>query len=113
MGGIELRIYSNRGIITATLAFFLLSVGDAVLTLWGLSINAIEEANPVMKLLIERYPQIFLLLKIMVPVILGIYCWWNRNTDRKLVTYALGLAIGVYVVVSLFHVYWIIMYNIS
>jgi hypothetical protein len=48
-----------------------------------------------------------------VPVILGIYCWWNRNTDRKLVTYALGLAIGVYVVVSLFHVYWIIMYNIS
>lgn len=90
-----------------------LSAFDAVLTLWGLNLNVIREANPVMRALIAKDPKIFLTLKIFVPLLLGIYFWRKRNQDRKLVTCGLGMAVGVYAVVSLFHVYWLVLYNIS
>lgn len=111
IGGRKLRTYSDRGIIISALIFLVLSVADAFLTLWGLKLDIIREANPVMKMLIDSYPALFFLLKIIVPIILGLYCWWSRNKDRKLVTYALGIAVGVYIIVSGFHLYWIVLYN--
>ncbi len=113
LGGFKLRLYSNKGIIIAASVFFALSTLDAVLTLWGLNLNVIREANPVMRVLITKHPQLFLILKLLTPVALGLYCWWNRYSDRRLVTYALGIAVGIYVVVSLFHLYWIVLYKIS
>ena len=112
-GGCKLRFWSNRGIIVATAAFFVLSIGDALLTLWGLKLDVIEEVNPLMRELIERKPWLFISLKTLIPVALGTYCWLRRDSDRKLVTYALVLSLGVYVVVSIFHIYWIVLYNIS
>ncbi len=113
MGGLKLQTYSNRGIVAAVLVFFVLSALDGVLTLWGLYLDVIQEVNPLMRLLIDNHPQLFLFLKLLVPVILGVYCWWNRDTARKLVIYALVFVVGLYIIVSLFHVYWIVLYNIS
>ena len=113
MGGCKLRFCSNRGIIIGTALFFVLSIGDALLTLWGLKLEVIEEVNPLMRELIAQKPWLFISLKTLIPVALGAYCWLRRDSDRKLVTYALVLSLGVYVVVSMFHIYWIVLYNIS
>ncbi|HWJ02658.1 MAG TPA: DUF5658 family protein, partial [Verrucomicrobiae bacterium] len=113
MEGSKLRIYSDRGIVFAAGLFFVLSVADAALTLWGLNLRVIEEANPLMRVLIDNRPWLFVALKTLVPVVLGIYCWYNRDRDRGLVSTALVLSNGIYLVVSMFHLFWIILYNIS
>ncbi|MDA8441922.1 MAG: DUF5658 family protein [Peptococcaceae bacterium] len=90
-----------------------MSALDAALTLWGLNLQVIQEANPVMRMLIASHPGVFLLLKLTIPIALGFYCWWKRDSDRKLVSYALRIAVGMYTVVSMFHLYWVVMYETS
>jgi len=108
---LALLTYSNRRIIFAAGLFFILSAFDGVLTLWGLNMNLITEANPIMRALISQSPRLFLALKFFVPALVGIYCWHKRNSDRKLVSYALNFAVGIYLLVSMFHIYWLVLYH--
>ena len=67
----------ERVIIVGCTVLLLLSCMDGVLTLWGLSIGAIEEANPIMQWLIEKSPIVFMVFKLSFPVMLG-----GCGTDR-------------------------------
>jgi len=87
---------------------FVLSLIDGALTLQGLSLGAIEEANPVMQWLIQKNPLVFMAVKLSLPVILGFIFWRIRNRSHRFVACSLGLLLIVYSVVMIFHVYWII-----
>lgn len=101
-------ITTSRGkvIIVGCTVLFVLSAIDGVLTLWGIGLGTIEEANPAMLWLIEKSPFIFMALSL--PLILGLVSWRLRNKSRWLVKYGLGLVLVVYALVTLSHAYWII-----
>jgi hypothetical protein len=75
---------------------FILSAIDCALTLWGLSLNVIEEANPIMRWLIEKSPIGFMALKLLMPIILGLMFLWKRKRLHKIVVYLLGFVLVVY-----------------
>jgi len=58
----------------------ILSLLDALLTLWGLSLGVIVEANPIMQWLIEKSPIVFMVVKLSLPVILGSVLWKMLST---------------------------------
>jgi len=86
--------------------FFILSALDGALTLWGLGLGAIKEANPFMKWLIEKNPYVFMFVKLFLPIILGLMLW--RIMNKSFVTYSLGLILAVYSVVLVLHAYWVV-----
>ena len=100
-------------IILGSVAFFILSLLDGALTLWGLGLGAIEEVNPFMQLLIEKSPIAFMTVKLSIPIILGLVFWKIRNRSRKFVTCSLGLVLIAYSVAMVFHVYWIAFYELK
>ncbi|MHB8124190.1 MAG: DUF5658 family protein [Desulfitobacteriaceae bacterium] len=85
---------------------------DGALTLWGLSLGTVEEANPIMQWLITRSTIAFMIVKLSLPVILGLVSWRLRNKSRRLVKYGWGLVLILYVMVTMSHVYWIIRYSL-
>jgi len=91
-------------VILGSVAFFILSLLDGALTLWGLGLGAIEEVHPVMQCLIEKSPIVFIAVKSSLPVILGLILWKIRKRSRKYVTCSLGLVLIAYTVVMGFHV---------
>ena len=95
----------GKVIIAGCTVLFLLSGMDGVLTLWGLSIGAIEEVNPIMLWLINKSPIVFMVFKLSFPAILGIVFWRMRNRSSRFVTYSLGLVLVVYSVVIVLQVY--------
>jgi hypothetical protein len=77
--------------------------------IWGLSLEAIQEANPLMQLIINKSPVGFMALKLSVPIILGFVLW--KIKTKKLVIYSLlGLVLVVYAMVIVVHIYWVIRY---
>lgn len=94
-------------IIVLSGIFLFLSLLDGALTLWGLSMGIIEEANPVMSLLIKTSSIIFLLFKITLPVSVGTFCWWIRDKRPFWSVFLLWFAIAVYSLVALAHGYWL------
>lgn len=105
---LQIRLTYGKKIILASIAIFILCIADYILTFWGLSINAISEANPMMLSAI-RDPILLMIMKILLPVILGVSCWIGRDKVRKkMVTYSLGLVLVVYSMVTLLHIYWIV-----
>ena len=101
----------DKSIIVSSIVYLILSLLDGALTLWGLGQGAIEEVNPIMQSLITQSPIVFLTVKLLLPVILGLIFWRIRNTSCKFVAWSLGLVLIVYAVVMLFHVYWIVFYE--
>jgi len=98
----------DKVILVGSIGLLILSLLDGALTLWGLSLGAIEEANPVMLGVIKKSPFVFMVVKLSLPVMLGFVLWGIRNTSRKLVIYGLRLVLIVYSVVIGQHVWWII-----
>lgn len=109
--GVCLKPFSNRTIAAAVALFFVLNIFDAVATLWGLKLNLIIEINPLMERLIELTPLAFLLVKVLVPLGLAVYCYLFYQNHRKVVTMALGLSLLVYTLVALLHAYWLAQYT--
>lgn len=98
----------NKKILIASTVFLILSITDGLLTLWGLKLKVIEEANPIMQLLIDKSTIGFIVYKLSLPVILGAFCWRVKDKARKLVVFTLGFVISVYSLLMMLHVYWII-----
>ncbi len=97
----------DKQVIQGSVALLILSAINGALTLWGLGLDAIKEANPVMQIIITKSPGAFMTVKLLLLVILGFIFWRIRNRSRRFVAYALGFALSVYVVVMEIHVYWI------
>ncbi|KLU61755.1 hypothetical protein CEB3_c19340 [Peptococcaceae bacterium CEB3] len=87
----------------------ILSILDGALTLWGLRLGTIEEANPLMQWLIARNPVAFMAAKVSLPVILGFLLWKAQNRPHKFVIRLLIVAILTYALVIIAHAYWIVL----
>ena len=107
-----LKFGTDHGIIAATCILFSLSAIDSALTLWGLTLEVVNEANPLMDLLIAKSPFMFILIKLLVPLAIGAYLWRSRQKDPLLVALALVISIAIYIVVTGFHVYWLVLFDI-
>jgi hypothetical protein len=93
----------EKFIVVSCAFLVILSALDGVLTLWGLSLDVIKEANPVMQLIINKSPAGLMAIKLLLPITLGLVLWKIRN--RKFVTYSLWLVLAVYSLVMVLHVY--------
>ncbi|WP_407691416.1 DUF5658 family protein [Robertmurraya mangrovi] len=93
-------------------SFFLylgiLNLFDAFATFYGLSINEISELNPVMSILYERNPFIFLGTKVGLSIVLfsltGVKKGFNSLTLRTLTIFSTIL----YSCVCFIHLVWVI-----
>jgi len=94
-------------ILLASIVVVILCITDYILTFWGLRISAINEANPIMLPLLGT-PNLLLLMKVFLPIALGVLSWNSRNRSRRLVINGLGLALITYTFVTMLHVYWIV-----
>lgn len=102
----ELNMFEKR-LILATTILLALNIMDIQLTLWGIRLHLIEEFNPLMRLLIEKNPLYLTIPKLLLPILLGVACWWTRNTSQTLITYGLGLTLIAYLCIMLLHAHWI------
>ncbi len=93
---------------------FLLAAGilDAVLTHLGMAFGIVEEANPMMKIVIEKSWSYFYFIKIFLPLILlGIY--FLRPIKGR-IRILLVSACVLYLSVLVYHLVWMVLYlNIS
>ncbi|MDO0823089.1 DUF5658 family protein [Desulfosporosinus nitroreducens] len=97
----------NQKIMIGIAIFMILSISDGALTLWGIRLGIIEEANPIMQWIMAKSTVGFMTIKLSIPIILGVVFWRIRRNSRKLVTYSLGVIVIVYTVVNMIHVYWL------
>ncbi len=102
---LKLTIFEKK-LIASTIIILTFNILDIELTLWGIRLHLIEEGNPLMQLFIEDHPLYLKTYKFLLPIILGIACWWTRNTSQKLIAYGLGLTIIVYLFIMLMHAHW-------
>ncbi len=103
----NLRLSVDKQIVIGSVLVLLLSLADGALTIWGMDRGVIEEANPVMQLLISKSPIGLMAVKLLLPVILGSLLWQIRNRSRRSVSYSLGLVLLVYSLVMIAHLHWI------
>lgn len=68
----NLSVSVDKQIVIGSVLVLLLSSINGALTLWGIGLGAIEEANPIMQLLITKSPVGFMAVKLSLTVILGI-----------------------------------------
>lgn len=100
-----LTIFEKR-LIASTILLVILNIMDVELTLWGIRLHLIEDGNPLMQLLIEKNPLYIKTLKLLLPTILGVACWWTRKTSQTLIVYGMGVLLIVYSCVLLLHAHW-------
>lgn len=106
----RLRPVSNKLIVYGSVALLFLSVIDAILTLRGLNLGIIEEANPIMYWLIAQSPVVFIAVKLALPVILLLLAWWSEKKLSKVIPYLFEVVLIAYTVAIGFHVWWILAY---
>jgi len=102
----KLNLFEKR-IIVLTIILMIFNIMDVELTIWGISLQLIEEGNPLMALFIEKYPLYLKIVKLLLSIILGTACWWIRDTSRNLVVYGMGFTVIVYLLIMLVHAHWI------
>ncbi|MBL4953662.1 hypothetical protein JK635_15850 [Neobacillus sp. YIM B02564] len=89
---------------------FLLFAGtlDAVLTHFGVTLGIVEEANPLMKLVIEKNWSYFYLIKISLPLLLiGLFLFHPVKKKMKLLLVA---SCFIYFSVLVYHLVWMVLY---
>lgn len=96
----------EKGILLASGLLLIFSAFDGAMTLWGLRIEAIEEANPLIQGLIATRPYEVMSAKLLLPVVLGSLCWLARDRSWRFIKYSLGLVVVTYLLTDLFHLYW-------
>lgn len=92
------------------LCLFLLIAGimDAVLTHFGIISGIIEEANPLMRAVMDKSWTYFYLIKILLPfMLIGLY--FLRPLEGSLRTLLIS-ASAIYFAVLVYHMAWILLY---
>jgi len=74
---------------------------DAMATLTWVKANIAQELNPLMAMLIEYSPMLFMSVKLTLLPILSIFLWHYR--DRKLVTVSCHILCLIYTMVLVIH----------
>lgn len=97
-------------IFAAIAVTFLMSALDAIITIWGLRLGAIREANPLMAPLVMNNLLGFFAVKLITPVIIGLGFWMIRNKPRKFIVTLLYLVVIVYIIVITLHIRWMFEY---
>jgi len=83
---------------------FILTLGDLILTGFGIANKRIDEANPIMAKLYEWNIPLTVLI---IGVIVGLLIWFLAKQKIKWLGYAAGGLIGIKIVVMLMHAAWI------
>lgn len=83
---------------------FILTLGDVILTVWGVTNKYIEEGNPLVRNLMHSYP---LLTGLAVLAVVGLLLIFLSKQKIKWLGYAAGGLIGIKIVVMLMHAAWI------
>lgn len=94
------------GIVLASCILLILNGFDGVMTLWGLSIKVIEEANPIMVAIIAKSPSRVIGVKLLLPLVLGVLSWLEKDRSQRLIKYSFGLVLVSYLFIDIFHLYW-------
>lgn len=97
---------NEKRIILALGILFILNAFDGLMTFWGLSLKAIEEANPLMRGLIAKNPNGILIVKLSLPIFLGVICWLARERSQRLIEYLLCFVLVIYLLADLMHLFW-------
>jgi len=84
---------------------FILTLGDLILTGFGIESKRIEEANPIMAKLYEWNIPLTVLT---VGIIAGLLIWFLSKQKIKWLGYAAGGLLGIKIFVMLLHGVWII-----
>lgn len=86
----------------------ILNIFDAAATYMGVSLNLVEEVNPFMNFLIEKNPRLFLLVKFILSFILLMVIFPLRKKDLAVfVKRLLIFATCLYIVLTIYHLFWI------
>ncbi|EGW41320.1 DUF5658 family protein [Desulfosporosinus sp. OT] len=100
-----MTVYEKR-IILASCILFILNAFDGLMTFWGLRLQVIEEANPLMQGLISTNPRSVMGAKLFLPVFAGVMCWFARERSLRLVKYLLSFVVVIYLLTDLMHLFW-------
>lgn len=84
-----------------------LNIFDGLATHIGLSLNVIEELNPIMNGLYEIHPSIFIITKLLLSVGLYSVSLWSKTSQFSLLKWLTFAAIGLYSGICLMHLIWI------
>ncbi|WP_338077756.1 DUF5658 family protein [Acididesulfobacillus acetoxydans] len=98
----------NRKSLLLPAALAVLTLLDGALTPWGLRLGAIEEANPLMRWLIDQNVVAFMAVKLALPVLLGVLLWRIGNRPHALVSRLVVIGVLAYGVVLVTHAQWIL-----
>lgn len=102
----DLTIFDSRIII-----IYALNVSDYIFTLILIQSGMFEEANPILSAPINNFGGF--LLKCIVPLILLLYLRHRfraaAEKQIKPIKYILDCTIGIYAIINIFHICWIIL----
>ncbi|APH04410.1 DUF5658 family protein [Bacillus weihaiensis] len=85
----------------------LLNIIDGIATYIGVSSKLIEEANPLMKTILDTDPYLFLFVKFALSFTLIFILLLNKIPEYSIVKIAAGLGSFVYTIIICFHSVWI------
>lgn len=93
-----------------TLIFYLAitNIADGILTLIGLELFLIVEGNPLMAILYDTHPLLFISLKIGLSFCLLCLLFFKTLHKKKLINSLLVFSSAAYTVIMVFHVNWIV-----
>ncbi|WP_227413671.1 DUF5658 family protein [Cytobacillus luteolus] len=84
----------------------LLNLLDGILTFIGLQFSIISESNPIMNLMYQHDPGLFLTLKIVLSLLLYILIFTKKMPLSSLIKRLTQGATVCYVLVIMVHCYW-------
>lgn len=100
----------NKVIILKFLFHYLsaLNIFDAIITWIGIELSMIEEANPIMEILFNFHPGLFMLVKLSLSGFLYAFLLLNQVPQTNTVAIITLLATVIYTFNFLLHCSWIL-----
>ncbi|MGE6517500.1 DUF5658 family protein [Lysinibacillus sphaericus] len=106
-------IIRKPNIISLSLVIAILNIFDGFATHYGLTLNKIEELNPIMKLLWVTSPTLFLLVKIMLSSFISCLSYLvDRKSGERFQKFFFNCLIGIFVIylgIVGLHMLWLTM----
>lgn len=101
----------NTHIVTISIMIAILNFFDGLFTYYGITYNYIDEANPIMKLLIHINPILFLMGKFFLSIVIIVITWNVANKSYDLFKKYFSICLlGLFLLYSgIFsvHIFWI------
>ena len=94
----------KRDKLTLYLLVVCLNIYDALATYYAVTHGIAEEANPIMRSLINYSPELFLLVKIPLGSGLVVLMWYVSDTAKHWTRWGIRILLAVYVLIGLSHV---------